>query len=238
MNSLCPYPVGQRLSFGRTPSAGSRALGHDYKGEGELRDVHAVEFKTKAGRRWGFYVTVCDPNSAELYLVSFDVRISRGGFKKEYSKVVGEARWLLCANVDRSTYICRSKASAETLYEVVVSVFGGNVKNVILCPVKPDGDDDRVKVEDLLEDVRRQLVEEAEKAVRRCTKWTLGARHRFRAKLDRLKNVDESLAESLESMLRDCLEYINHGRSTRGSSMVRLLGTYRDVRRVGGPYEL
>jgi hypothetical protein len=221
MNSLCPYPVGQRLWFGRTPGAGSRALGHDYKGEGELRDVHAVGFKTKAGRRWGFYVTVCDPNSAEFYLVSFDVRTSRGGFKKEYSKVVGEAKWLLCANVDRSTYICKSKASAETLYEMVVSAFRGHVRNVILCPVKPDGDDDRVKVEDLLEDVRRQLVEEAKKATRRCVKWILGARCRFKAKLDRLRGINGSLAESLESMLRDCLEYINHGGSSRGSSMVK-----------------
>jgi hypothetical protein len=229
MNSLCPYPVGQRLWFGRTPNAGSRALGHDYKGESELRDVHAVGFKTKAGRRWGFYVTVCDPNSAELYLVSFDVRTPRGGFKKEYSKVVGEARWLLCANVDRSTYICRAKASAETLYEVVVSVFEGHVRSVILCPVKPDGDDDRVRVEDLLEDVSRQLVEEVEKATRRCVKWILGARRRFKAKLDRLKSIDGSLAESLESRLRDCLKYINHGGSTRGSSMVRLPGNRLDT---------
>lgn len=221
MSNLCPHPIGRMLWFGITPSAGSRALGHDYKGEGELRDVHAVEFKTKAGRRWGFYVTVCNPNSAELYLVSFDVRTSRGGFKKEYSKVVGEAKWLLCANVDRSTYICKSKVSAETLYEVVASTFRGHVRSVILCPVKPDGDDDRVRVEDLLEDVRRQLVEEAEKAARRCVKWTLDARLRFKAKLDRLKNIDGSLAESLESRLRDCLGYINHGGSTRGSSMVR-----------------
>jgi hypothetical protein len=73
MNNLCPYPVGQRLWFCRTPSAGSRALGHGYKGEGELRGVHAVEFKTRAGRRRSFYVTVCDPTSAELYLLSFDV---------------------------------------------------------------------------------------------------------------------------------------------------------------------
>jgi hypothetical protein len=44
------------LWFGRTPSAGSGALGHGYKGEGELRDVHAVGFKTRAGRRRGFYL--------------------------------------------------------------------------------------------------------------------------------------------------------------------------------------
>jgi hypothetical protein len=91
----------------------------------------------------------------------------------------------------------------------------------MLCPVRPDSDHDRVRIDDLLEDVRRQLVEEVEEAARRCTKWTLGARRRFKAKLDRLKSIDESIAESLESMLRDCLEYINHGRSARGSSMVR-----------------
>jgi hypothetical protein len=221
MNNLCPHPVGQRLWFGKTPSAGSRALGHDYKGESELRDVHAVGFKTKAGRRWGLYITICDPNSAEFYLVSFDVRTPQGGFKKEYSKVVDEARWLLCANVDRSTYICKSKASAETLYEMVVSVFGGHVRSVILCPVKPDSDDDWVRIEDLLEDVRSQLVEKVEEATRRCTKWTLDARRRFKAKLDKLKSIDGSLAESLESRLRDCLEYTNHGGSTRRSSMVR-----------------
>jgi hypothetical protein len=180
-----------------------------------------VEFKTKAGRKWGFYVTVCEPGGAAYYLISFDVRAPRGSFKREYSKIVDEAKWLLCANVDRSTYICKSRTSAEALYEVVVSVFGGNVRNVILCPVKPDGDDDRVRVEDLLEDVRRQLVEEAEKATRRCAKWTLDARRRFKAKLDRLKNIDGSLAESLESMLRDCLEHTSHGGSTRGSSMIR-----------------
>jgi len=89
------------LWFGRTTSAGSGALGHGYKGEGELRGVHAVGFKTRAGRRRGFYVTVCDSTGAELYLLSFDVRTPRGGFRREHSKVVGEARWLLCGNVDR-----------------------------------------------------------------------------------------------------------------------------------------
>jgi len=230
MNSLCPYPVGQRLWFGITPSAGSRALGRDYKGESELRDVHAVEFKTKAGRRRGFYVIVCEPSDATYHLLSFDVRAPRGSFKREYSKIADEARWLLCTNIDRSTYICRFRASAEALYEVVVNTFGGNVRNIILCPVRPDNDYDRGWIESLLEEVRRQLVEEVEGAVRRCVKWTLGARHRFKAKLDRLKSIDGSLAESLESMFRDCLGYINHGGSTRGSSMARLPGTYRDVR--------
>jgi hypothetical protein len=35
----------ERLWFGRTTSAGSGALGHGYKGEGELRGVHAVGLK-------------------------------------------------------------------------------------------------------------------------------------------------------------------------------------------------
>jgi len=82
MINLCPHPIGRMLWFGITPSAGSRALGHGYKGEDELRDVHAVGFKTKAGRRWGFYVTVCGPANAEYYLLSFDVRAPRGSFKR------------------------------------------------------------------------------------------------------------------------------------------------------------
>ena len=222
MNNLCPHPIGQRLWLGRTPRAGSRALGHGYKGEGELRDVHAVEFKTKAGREQGFYVKVCEPSNAELYLVSFDVRAPRGSFKREYSKIVEEARWLLCANADRSTYICRAGASAEMLVEVVTGLFEGYIKNIVLCPVRPDSDHDRGGIESLLEDVRSQLVEEVGEAARRCTRWTQDARRRFKAKLDRLKSIDGSLAESLESMLRDCLGYINHGGSTRGSSMARL----------------
>jgi hypothetical protein len=221
MNSLCPYPVGQRLWFGRTPSAGSRALGHGYKGEGDLRDVHVADFKTKAGRKYGFYVIVCGSDDAEFYLISFDVRTSRGSFKREYSKVVDGARWLLCANVDRSTYICKARASAEMLVEVIVGLFEGYIKNIMLCPVRPDSDHDRGGIESLLEEVRRQLVEEVGEATRRCTKWTLGARCGFKAKLDRLKSIDGSLAENLESMLGDCLGYINHGGSTRGSSMVR-----------------
>jgi hypothetical protein len=228
MNSLCSYSIGQRLWFGRTPSAGSRALGRDYKSEDDLRDVHAVEFKTKVGRKQGFYVKVCEPDDATYYLISFDVRAPRGSFKREYSKIVDEAKWLLCANVDRSTYICRSRASAEMLVEAVTGLFEGYIKNIMLCPVRPDSDHDRVRIDDLLEDVRRQLVEEVEEAARRCTKWTLGARRRFKAKLDRLKSIDESIAESLESMLRDCLEYINHCGSAWGSSMVRLPGNRLD----------
>jgi len=221
MNSLCPYPVGRMLWFGRTPSAGSRALGRDYKRGDELRDVHVVEFKTNAGRKRGFYVKVCEPGDAEFYLVSFDVRAPRGSFKREYSKIADEARWLLCANVDRSTYVCRARASAEMLVEVITGLFEGYIKNIMLCPVRPDSDRERGWIESLLEEVRSQLVEEVGKAARRCTRWTQDARRRFKAKLDRLKSIDGSLAENLESKFRDCLGYINHGGSTWGSSMVR-----------------
>jgi hypothetical protein len=221
MINPCPYPVGQRLWFGMTPSAGSRALGRDYKGEGELRDVHAVEFKTKAGRRWGFYVTVCEPGDAEFYLVSFDVRAHRGSFKKEYSEIANEAEWLLCVNVDRSTYICRARVSAEMLVEVITGVFEGYIKNIVLCPVRPDGDHDRGGIESLLEEVRRGLEEVAGRISTRCRKWTLKVRRRFMERVDRLKAVDASLADTIKLKLGECLEYTSHGGSARGSSMVR-----------------
>jgi hypothetical protein len=221
MNSLCPYPVGQRLWFGRTPGAGSRALGHDYKGEGELRDVHAVGFKTKAGRKWGFYVTVCEPGDAEFYLVSFDVRAPRGSFKKEYSKVSEEALWLLCVNVDRSTYVCKTRVSAEMLVEVIAGLFEGSIKNIMLCPVKPDSDHDRGGIESLIEEVRRGLEEVTGRISTRCHKWTLKVRRRFKERVERLRAVDASLADIIELKLGECLEYTSHGGSTRGSSMVR-----------------
>jgi hypothetical protein len=221
MINPCPYPVGQRLWFGMTPSAGSRALGHGYKGEGELRDVHVVEFKTKAGRRWGFYVTVCEPGDAEFYLVSFDVRAPQASFKKEYSKIANEAEWLLCASVDRSTYVCRARASAEMLVEVVTGVFEGYIKNIVLCPVRPDSDRDRGGIESLLEEVRRGLEEVADRISRRCRKWTLKVRRRFRERVERLRAVDASLADIIKLKLRECFEYTSHGGSTRGSSMIR-----------------
>jgi hypothetical protein len=226
MNSLCPYPVGQRLWFGRTPGAGSRALGHDYKGEGELRDVHAVGFKTKAGRKWGFYVTVCEPGDAEFYLVSFDVRAPRGSFKKEYSKVSEEALWLLCVNVDRSTYVCKTRASAEMLVEVIAGLFEGYIKNIMLCPVKPDNDHDRGGIENLLEEVRSRLEEVADRISRRCRKWTRSVRRRFKEKVERLRVVDASLAEIIELKLKECFENTSHGESAGGSAMKRLPGTY------------
>jgi hypothetical protein len=221
MNSLCPYSVGQRLWLGKTPRAGSRALGHGYKGEDELRDVHAVEFRTKAGRRWGFYVTVCEPGDAEFYLVSFDVRAPRGSFKKEYSEIVGEAGWLLCANVDRSTYICGARVSAEMLVEVIAGLFEGYIKSIMLCPVKPDNDSDRGGVENLLEEARRGMEEVADRISRRCRKWTLKVRRRFMERVKKLKAVDASLADTIKLKLRECFEYTSHGGSSRGSSMVR-----------------
>jgi len=221
MNSLCPYPVGQRLWFGRTPSAGSRALGRDYKGEGELRDVHAVGFKTKAGRRWGFYVAVCEPGGAEFYLISFDVRAPRGSFKKEYSEIANEADWLLCADVDRSTYVCRARASAEMLVEAITGLFEGYIKNIVLCPVKPDSDHDRGGIESLLEEVRRGLEEVADRISRRCRNWTLKVRRKFMERVERLRAVDASLADTIKSKLKECFEYTSHGGSSRGSSMVR-----------------
>jgi hypothetical protein len=221
MNNLCPYSVGQRLWFGITPSAGSRALGHGYKGEGELRDVHAVEFRTKAGSKWGFYVTVCEPSDAEFHLVSFDVRAPRGSFKREYSLVLDEAEWLLCANVDRSTYVCRTGASAEMLVEVITGFFGGYIKNIVLCPVRPDSDHDRGGIESLLEEVRRGLEEVADRISGRCRKWTLKVRRKFMERIQRLRAIDASLANIIELKLKECFEYTSHGGSSRGSSMVR-----------------
>jgi hypothetical protein len=213
--------MGQRLWFGITPSAGSRALGRDYKGGDELRDVHAVKFKTRAGRRWGFYVTVCEPGDAEFYLVSFDVRAPRGSFKKEYSKVSEEALWLLCVNVDRSTYVCKTRASAEMLVEVLAGLFEGYIKNIMLCPVRSDSDHDRSGIENLLEEVRRGLEEVADRISRRCHKWTLKVRRKFMERVMRLRAVDASLADIIKLKLRECFEYTSHGGSTRGSSMVR-----------------
>jgi uncharacterized protein YnzC (UPF0291/DUF896 family) len=201
--------MGQRLWFGITPSAGSRALGHGYKGEDELRDVHAVGFKTKAGRRWGFYVTVCGPANAEYYLLSFDVRAPRGSFKKEYSKVSEEALWLLCVKVDLSTYICKSRVSAELLAETVVGVFGGSVKRVELCPVKADGDAEN-EIAERLEEVRRRLVEEIEDKALRCRNWTRSVRGRFKERVDRLRAVDANLADVIELKLGKCFENTSH----------------------------
>jgi uncharacterized protein YnzC (UPF0291/DUF896 family) len=209
MINLCPHPIGRMLWFGITPSAGSRVLGHGYKGEDELRDVHAVRFKTKAGRRWGFYVTVCGPANAEYYLLSFDVRAPRGSFKKEYSKVSEEALWLLCIKVDLSTYICKSRVSAELLAEAVVGVFGDSVKRVELCPVRADGDAEN-EIAERLEEVRRRLVEEIENKALRCRNWTRSVRGRFKERVDRLRAVDANLADVIELKLGKCFENTSH----------------------------
>ena len=229
MNNLCPHPVGQLLWLGRTPRAGSRALGHGYKGGGDLRDIHVVDFKTKSGRRYGFYVVVCEPSSAEYYLLSFDVKASRGSFKKEYSRASEEARWLLCAGVDLSTYICKSRVSAELLAEAVVGMFGDSVKRIELCPVKAD-DDAENEITERLEEVRRKLVEEIEGKVLRCRNWTRSVRRRFKERVDRLRAIDANLADVIELKLRKCLENISHWESPGGSTMTRIPGTYWDVR--------
>jgi hypothetical protein len=206
MNSLCPYSVGQRLWLGKTPRAGSRALGHGYKGEDELRDVHAVEFKTKAGRKQGFYVKVCEPGNATYYLVSFDVRAPRGSFKKEYSKISEEALWLLCAKVDLSTYICKSRVSAELLAEVVVGVFSDSVKGIELCPVEADDGEAENEIAERLEEARRRLLEEIEGRALQCRNWTRSVRRRFMERVERLRAVDANLAGVIELKLRKCFE--------------------------------
>jgi uncharacterized protein YnzC (UPF0291/DUF896 family) len=217
--------VGQLLWLGRTPRAGSRALGHGYKGGGDLRDIHVVDFKTKSGRRYGFYVVVCEPSSTEYYLLSFDVKAPRGSFKKEYSKVSEEARWLLCAGVDLSTYICKSRVSAELLAEAVVGMFGDSVRRVELCPVEADDDDARNEIAERLEEVRRRLVEEIESRALQCRNWTRSVRRKFKEKVERLKAIDASLADTIELKLRECFENTSHCGSPRGSTMTRLPGT-------------
>jgi hypothetical protein len=49
-------------------------------------------------------------------------------------------------------------------------------------------------------------------------------------RVERLRAIDAGLADTIKSKLRECFEYTSHGGSTRGSSMARLPGTYRDVR--------
>jgi uncharacterized protein YnzC (UPF0291/DUF896 family) len=180
-------------------------LGHDYKGVGELRDVHAVEFKTKAGRRYGLYVTVCEPSNAEYYLLSFDVKALRGSFKKEYSKISEEALWMLCVKVDLSTYICKSKMSAELLAGAVARVFGSSVKRVELCPVKAD-DDAGNEIAERLEETRMRLLEEIEGKALQCRNWARSVRRRFKERVDRLRAIDVSLADVIELKLRKCFE--------------------------------
>jgi hypothetical protein len=148
MSNLCPCPSGSMLWEGWTPRSGSRALGHGYKGEGDIRDVHCASFPTKAGRKLGDYFIVSEPGEAEYYVVSFDVKAPPGSFKKEYGRVREEALWLLCSKPEyyQSTYVCRSGVSAELLYNVVVGVFGDSLRVVAVCPVRPSNDEYRLRL--------------------------------------------------------------------------------------------
>jgi hypothetical protein len=240
MSNPCPCPPGSMLWEGWTPKLGSRALGHGYKGEGDVRDVHCASFPTKAGRKLGDYFIVSEPGEAEYYVVSFDVEAPSGSFKREYSEVVGEALWLLCAKPDhyRSTYVCKSRVSAELLASTITSIFGDSLRRMALCPVKPSSLEHRLKVENLLDNARAELLRRVEEALERCRRWTRRAKSRFMGRVRRLRMVDASLADIIESKLSECFGYTNHGKSTRGSSMAGLPGIYRDVRRVGSPHEL
>jgi hypothetical protein len=218
---------------GWTPKLGSRALGHGYKGEGDIRDVHCASFPTKAGRKLGDYFIVSEPGEAEYYVVSFDVEAPPGSFKREYSEVVGEALWLLCAKPDhyRSTYVCKSRVSAEFLASTITSIFGDSLRRMVLCPVKPNSLEHRLKVEKLLDNTRAELLRKVEEALERCRNWTRKAKSKFMDRVRRLKMVDASLADTIEMKLREC-----HGGSPGGFTMTRLSGTYWDVRgRYGEP---
>jgi hypothetical protein len=222
---------------GRTPKSGSRALGHDYKDESYMRDIHCVEFSTKAGRKHGDYFVVSEPADAEYYVVSFDVNAPPGTFKKEYSRVGVEALWLLCAKPDyyQSTYICTSRVSAELLYNIVVDVFRDSLRRIVLCPVKPNSLEHRLKVEELLNNARAELLRKVEGALERCRRWTRRAKSRFMDRVRRLKAIDAGLADTIEVKLRECFENTSHGGSPGGSTMTRVPGTYWDVGYEGEP---
>ena len=223
MSNLCPCPPGSMLWEGWTPRLGSRALGHGYKGEGDMRDVHCANFPTKAGRKLGDYFVVSEPDKAEYYVVSFDVKAPPGSFKKEYSRVREEALWLLCAKPEyyQSTYVCRSRVSAELLYNIVVDIFGGSLRRIALCPVKPSTSEYKARVEELLGNVENTLMRRVEESVERCKKWAKKARDRFEERVKRVRVVNANLANIIEMKLRECFEYTSHGGSSRGSSMVR-----------------
>jgi hypothetical protein len=209
---------------GKTPKSGSRALGHGYKGRGDIRDVHFVDFPTKAGRELGDFYVVSEPGEAEYYIVSFDVEAPPGSFKKEYSRVREETLWLLCAKPPeyyRSTYVCRSRVSAELLYNVVVEVFGDSLKVVAVCPVRPSTNEYRLKVEELLEEARSLLLEKVKASMERCKTWTRRARSRFMERVDKLRAIDPDLADTIKSKLEECFKYTSHGGSPRGSSMMK-----------------
>jgi hypothetical protein len=208
---------------GKTPRPGSRALGHGYKGGDDMRDIHCVDFSTKAGRKHGEYFIVSEPGEAEFFVVSFDVNAPPGTFKKEYGKIKEEALWLLCAKPEhyQSTYVCRSRVSAELLYDVIKDVFGGSLRRIALCPVKPSTSEYKARVEELLDNTRNVLLGMVEESATRCHRWTGKARSRFKERVERLRAVDASLADTVELVMGECFEYTSHGGSTRGPSMVR-----------------
>jgi hypothetical protein len=213
---------------GWTPRSGSRALGHSYKGGGDVRDVHCVNFPTKAGRRLGDYFVVSEPGEAEYYIVSFDVEAPPGSFKKEYSRVREEALWLLCVKPEyyQSTYICSSRVSAELLYNIIIDIFGDSLRRIALCPVKPSTSEYKARVEELLDNTRNVLLGMVEESATRCHRWTGKARSRFKERVERLRAVDASLADTIELVMGECFENTSHRESPRGSSMTRIPGTY------------
>jgi hypothetical protein len=178
MKALCPCPPSSMVWEGWTPRLGSRALGHGYKDEDDIRDVHCTSFQTKAGRKLGDYFVVSEPGEAEYYVVSFDVEAPPGSFKKEYGEVREEALWLLCAKPShyRSTYVCKSKVSAELLASTITSIFGDSLRRMALCPVKPNSLEHRLKVENLLDNAKAELLRRVEEAIERCRRWTGGLR--------------------------------------------------------------
>jgi uncharacterized protein YnzC (UPF0291/DUF896 family) len=117
-------------------------------------------------------------------------------------KVSEEALWLLCVKVDLSTYICKSRVSAELLAEAIASVFSDSIKRIELRPVKAD-DDVENEIAERLEEVRRRLVEEIEGKALQCRNWTRSVRRRFKEKVERLKAIEASLANVTELKLRE-----------------------------------
>jgi hypothetical protein len=208
---------------GKTPRPGSRALGHGYKGGDDMRDIHCVDFPTKAGRKHGEYFIVSEPGEAEFFVVSFDVNAPPGTFKKEYGKIKEEALWLLCVKPEhyQSTYVCRSRVSAELLYDVIKDVFGDSLRRIALCPVKPSTSEYKARVEEILDNTRNVLLGMVEESATRCHRWTGKARSRFKERVERLRAVDASLADTIELVMGECFENTSHRESPRGPSMVR-----------------
>jgi hypothetical protein len=92
---------------------------------------------------------------------------------------------------------------------------------VAVCPVRPSTNEYKVKIEELLENVKGTLMRRVEESIERCRKWTEKVRSRFKERIKKLRAVDANLANTIELKLKECFEYTNHGGSARGSSMVR-----------------